>query len=255
MMKYYIENLYLEITRNCTLECAHCFKGKKQNINMPLNIIDKVFKDIDKIDFLLLCGGEVLLCDKELERVYFNIKTNNIKVNYISIITNATILNSNILKILKELSLISNLQIYISGDKFHFMELEKKKLVDIRNKNVRILKELLNAKCWDYQYNEEYKIDKVGNALLLTQKDIDEINSWKIKTNYKIKSEYETNLKRIRHASPFIVNNSIFRYIQVDACGNISPIYYSYNEEDNLAYGTLNNENSFIENIKLIKKD
>ena len=136
MEKYYIENLYLEITRNCTLQCKHCYKGERRPINMPLDIIDKVFNEVGEIEYLLLTGGEVLMCENELERVLFNIRNNGIKVNYISIITNGTVLNLNIIKILKELSLYTNLQIYISADKFHMMEIERAGLMEKRIRNV-----------------------------------------------------------------------------------------------------------------------
>lgn len=257
MEKYYIENLYLEITRNCTLQCKHCYKGERRPINMPLDIIDKVFNEVGEIEYLLLTGGEVLMCENELERVLFNIRNNGIKVNYISIITNGTVLNLNIIKILKELSLYTNLQIYISADKFHMMEIERAGLMEKRNRNVEILKSLFDAKEWSYEEKDDLAIDKIGNAETLTLEDLERVNNWGgHKTNYSFKSAEETKQHQSHYPTAFVTKfNGVFRYVQVDALGNLSPIYYPYTEEDNLAYGTLNNKLSFINNLKLIKKN
>ena len=223
---------------------------------MPINIINKVLENVSEIDVLLLTGGEIFLCPEQLKCVVDNIKNNHIKINYISIITNGTVLNSNIIQILKELSLLSNMQIYISSDKFHISEIENKGLLETRNKNVSLLKELFNAKEWYYYKGEEYGIDRVGNAETLTQDDLDNINNWgNVKTNYYLKDDYSTKVKRLQHPSPYIVDNNIFRFFYIDAKGNIAPVYYSYQEQDKLAYGSINNDLSFELNLKLIKRN
>ena len=39
-----VENLYLELTRMCTLECEHCLRGDRRNEYMSFETINNVFK-------------------------------------------------------------------------------------------------------------------------------------------------------------------------------------------------------------------
>ena len=56
-MNMHLENLFLEVTRNCTLECEHCLRGDRQRVNMDNSVLESVFKDVKKVDRLLLTGG------------------------------------------------------------------------------------------------------------------------------------------------------------------------------------------------------
>ena len=54
MERLNVKTLLLELTRNCNLECKHCFRGDSQNVYMNLNIIDYVFKNVCRINEFLL---------------------------------------------------------------------------------------------------------------------------------------------------------------------------------------------------------
>ena len=53
-----IDNLVVEITRKCQLKCAHCLKGDAQNVDMSVDVIDKLLESVVSIGTLLFTGGE-----------------------------------------------------------------------------------------------------------------------------------------------------------------------------------------------------
>ena len=63
-----IETLNLEITRRCTLECEHCFRGDSQNSNISEETLKNIFNNVKKIDRLVITGGEPLIAVNELEK-------------------------------------------------------------------------------------------------------------------------------------------------------------------------------------------
>lgn len=136
----YIEQLHLGITRNCTLECEHCLRGNRQHINMNPVILDKIFDSVKEIKSLLLTGGEPLIAIEVLEHLAEIIKTKDIKINKIYIVTNGTVLGPRIINVLKELNSFSKLDLKVSNDIFHQTELINKNLLDIRNENYEKLK-------------------------------------------------------------------------------------------------------------------
>ena len=56
--KIAIDNITVEITRKCQLQCAHCMKGDAQNVDMSRQIIDKLLESVCSIGTLLFTGGE-----------------------------------------------------------------------------------------------------------------------------------------------------------------------------------------------------
>ena len=98
-----IENLDLEITRRCTLNCEHCFRGDSQNINMSIESLVNIFSSVNKIETLLITGGEPFIAVNELEKMIELIVNNNVKIREIRIVSNGTVLSSRVLKIIKDL--------------------------------------------------------------------------------------------------------------------------------------------------------
>ena len=135
-----VQSLILELTRQCNLNCAHCFRGDSEKEYMPLDTIDKVFNDICRVNSFLLTGGEPLLAKKQLKRITEIIMKENINVGDIIIVTNGTVLSFDILGMLFQLSERANLELRISTDIFHDLELERQKLVETQEKNIELLK-------------------------------------------------------------------------------------------------------------------
>ncbi len=232
----FIENLYLEITRNCNLECEHCLRGDSKNEYMSSQTINNIFKDIKGIDRLLLTGGEPLLAINQIKEIISIIKTNNIKINSIMLITNGTILNENVIETLKELSSISVLHLRLSYDMFHFLELNRLKLFDIRVKNAIVFKELFNALDYasfdDTSFSNKKVIMPIGRALKLSSERLEEINNMS-DSKYSL-SEYcvEKNPWSSFNASYNLFNYVVDGTISIDVNSNVVAYSLPFDDED-----------------------
>ena len=248
-----IEQLHLEVTRNCTLECEHCLRGDRQRINMDPIILDNIFKDIKYVDQLLLTGGEPLIAIQALERLVEILNLKRVKINKILLITNGTVLSDRVLKVLYNLQKNSYLVLKLSTDIFHYLELEKKGLLDTRNKN---LEQLHKEKFYNFK---EYGPDEVrettflltnkGRTKNLTSERLQEINSM---TNSEYMIDVE-NYFDTGHPRTTLNEGTLEGNITVDVYGNIVSYGLSFEEEDNESYENRFNviEMQFEEAVKL----
>lgn len=230
----YVENLHLQLTRNCTLECEHCLRGDRENVDMSIKVFDEVFNDIKKVEFLLLTGGEPLLNIPVLERLVELLKSKAIRVNKIILITNGTVLNDRVLEILHELQTYSYLSLKLSTDIFHSLEIEKKGLSEIRDKNLKILS---SSKFYNFS---EYGKDKdspipvglinKGKARLLTSERLAEINELS-KQKFIINDKYDE-----QHPLTSIDGDIIDGNITINVYGYVVSYGLSFEEEDKEAY-------------------
>ena len=227
----HIEQLHLEVTRRCTLECEHCFRGDSQNINIKAETLKNVFSNVDKIDKLLITGGEPFLAINELEEMIDLIKKYNVKIEKINIVTNGTVLSS---KVLKSLSQISDLELSISFDIFHLLQLEKKNLKEKRDKNVEFLKENFNTKEFgdekrlkdESQYAKHQILQPIGRAKNLKIERLNEINSL-VLVKYIVYPVITWD-----HPTSKIDGNRIRGVTSIDVNGNIVSYSLSFEEED-----------------------
>ena len=252
MGKIGIEKLHLEVTRDCTLECMHCFRGNREHNYMDVSIIQKLLKNVDHINFLLLTGGEPLLAINQLEKVIEMIKTNGIKVDSISIITNGTVLSPRVIRTLKFFDSNSRLYLTVSKDKFHTMELENKGLSDVRDENVSFLKSLFGI--YEYLPNRlPNLIQKVGRAVNLTDEELREINySGDVQTKYVLGDEKDIEKSRSKYEKPIFDGRCIRGCLSIAVDGSIVPAYCSFNEEDEMCYVRYNRFKSYPEMVSSI---
>lgn len=191
--------MYLEITRKCTLECVHCMRGNRQNIDMSDEILDNALKDVTYIQELDLGGGEPLLAPRVIENIINKIRTYDIKVRKISFTTNGTVLTPRIVELIRELQEIAPLNVRLSHDKFHLLELYVKKLTDRVDKNNELFTEMLgyNPKDKDFAMDDGI-ISRIGKAKSLTQEELDAINKWIKPTYYHLSSESPNTLDVVK---------------------------------------------------------
>ena len=231
-----VSSLYLEITRSCTLHCEHCFRGESRNEVMSPETIVNIFKDIKEIDFLLISGGEPLTAIRQIRTIIEVVKMNKIKVGKINLVTNATVLNKNAASALKDLSTVGNLNLYLSYDAFHHIELEKLGLLRKRNENVLMLKEKFDAKDYiSYESTPSYNLYPIGNAFTLSDERLAEINE-KYNTQYivdrdpKFVHNYDCiNKVNADYDKDF---NTLYGVINVDVNGNVCASGQSFDIED-----------------------
>lgn len=111
-------HLGVELTQKCNLNCSHCFRGKARNINISRDIIEKVFEEVKYVGVLDLSGGEVFLGYEQLKMLLDVAKEKNVIINNCSMLTNGTIYDERIYKLLDEY-FGENYQVGISDDDFH----------------------------------------------------------------------------------------------------------------------------------------
>ena len=62
-----VQNLALELTRKCNLNCEHCARGCAENKEMADETIERVFEEIDGMVGLEFIGGESQI-ERELKQ-------------------------------------------------------------------------------------------------------------------------------------------------------------------------------------------
>lgn len=84
----YIESLVLEITRKCSCACSHCLRGDSQEMDMPFELIPKIFNGIESVENLTFSGGEPSLNIPFMEETLKYCKKNDIDIKSIYVVTN-----------------------------------------------------------------------------------------------------------------------------------------------------------------------
>lgn len=223
-----IQELHLEMTRNCTLCCEHCLRGDKQVVNISKETIDNVFNDVSMAYNLLLTGGEPLIAINELEYLVQVLKQRNVRIGKITLVTNGTIMSARVLRLLKEMCRMTYCKIDISSDIFHIEELKRLGFLELRNKNFEMFKNLFGSEQYGKYYEKKTSyLSCVGRAELLSQERLAELNS-------QIEGEYivSPGLRTMGQPNNFIQNNCVYGYVPVDVYGNIVSYGQSFIEED-----------------------
>ncbi len=226
-----IENLFLELTRMCTIECEHCLRGDRRDEYMSLETVNNCFKNVSEINVLLLTGGEPLLAINQIKEIIKIIKENNIKVNKINLVTNGTVLNEDILSTLKELSCMTYLDIRMSYDIFHYLEFRRLGLLEKRNQIAQILNKELHAIDFNSYKGSIYRrsdlIYPIGKAANLSKQRLDEINMMG-NTNYVFET-YPVSTYNFDYDNE---NDTLVGSVSVDVNGDIVSFPSPFDKED-----------------------
>ena len=250
MAKYRVDRLLLEVTRLCNLDCKHCFRGEAENVFMSFETIANVLKDISEIEHLTLSGGEPFLAMNQLNAIAEYIKRNGIMVGDISIVTNATVLNADIIRVLEKLQgVCKTFNIRVSDDKFHRMALDRKGLTNRRFVNYELLHKLFGATLYGSPRRDRVPsiIECVGRARLLTQDDMDEVNSYgDFDTFYTLSNSalWDGADLAVKYDIPSYRGfHSIAGLLNINAFGYLTDTYASYKDADshNIEECNLNN--------------
>lgn len=230
-----IDNLYLEITRNCSFECEHCLRGNKENKNMSLATLENILKDIKHIKRLLLSGGEPLINIKLLEELPELIKKYNITIEEIGIITNGTIMSPRHLIALDSLSkCCDRFSFFLSNDLFHRLEGHRLGLEDIIVRNYDTYNKRYSLEKYPRQKERYCNISLAykGKAKELTEQRIKEITKGKYIHYYFEDIPFDQSIA--------CEGNIVHGKVCIDVNGNLVDYSMSYDEEDELADNGLN---------------
>ena len=250
MKRLNVRTLLLELTRECNLSCKHCFRGDSENTYMNPDLLNKVFKNTARINSLLLTGGEPFLAIEQLRRLRDIIMSDRTNISEIIIVTNGTVLTEEIIQILNDFSTRANLEIRVSTDAFHELELEKNNLKQKKEENIKKLIEKFNVNL-DLPHEKVYIVDKVGRATNLTQEDLDYINSIDKRVKYVFGSDKRLEEYRKSYPLPVVLDDDyiVDGTLNIDVYGNIIPTYYSYEAEDNNRYSNIRGNKTLLKAI------
>lgn len=87
-MKYCLDQLCIEVTRKCNMSCAHCLRGKAQNLDVNTLYIDKLLQHVQYINTIVFTGGEPSLNVPAIEYTLQKCKELEISVGSFYIVTN-----------------------------------------------------------------------------------------------------------------------------------------------------------------------
>lgn len=237
-----IDRLYLELTRNCTLECEHCLRGNKEKKDMDVLTLENSLKDIEVINTLLLTGGEPLLNIEILKALPRIIEKYNIQVNNISIITNGTVESIEHIRALKKISESCNsFDLVLSSDLFHRLEWNRLKLNDVVENNFKIYQQFFSMrKFLDNDSFHSIVLLSSGRAKSLSEDRLKELEK-KYYIKYKFSSEAEEYLIQRN-------GDNIYGKLYINVYGNVTPYNVSFSDEDDCYNSNQNvNDKSLIE--------
>ena len=120
-----INELFINFTRDCNLNCSYCFEKYKYKNYMSNDVIDcliKFIEDNKEMKYFELFGGEPYLALKQINRFVDGLETIYQKTKrefHIAVITNGTIYNDEIKKLVKKIQKHFNFYYIVSldGDK------------------------------------------------------------------------------------------------------------------------------------------
>ncbi len=228
-----IEQLHLCVTRNCTLCCEHCLRGDRAIVNMDNETIDYVFADVKKVKTLLITGGEPLIAVQALEHLIEVLINKGISVTEIRLITNGTIYSERIHNILDRFSNIASLNLKVSANIFHLLELRRLGLEELRNKNCEILKRCFQAEEYAVDGESKYKegLSYMGRAVNLTKERLEEIHKISKTRFFLEKGFYDCQ----PHTEYSEEEDKISGAITVDVYGRLTNYGLSFALEDEFA--------------------
>jgi uncharacterized Fe-S cluster-containing radical SAM superfamily protein len=128
---FYFQDLVIEVTRRCNLECAHCLRGDAQDVDINHLHLMKMFSKTKRIDTLTITGGEPSIAVKEIENLIFALRFFSVSVGNFYIATNGVdVTDEFILAIVKLYNYCDDNEVSkvaVSNDQFHY-NMEARKL-------------------------------------------------------------------------------------------------------------------------------
>jgi hypothetical protein len=96
-MKLDINNVIIEITRKCNMECEHCLRGKSQNKEIYDYDIETFFSKVGYISCLTISGGEPSIAPHKINTIVDMAKKYKVGIGNFYIATNAKVVTNDFL--------------------------------------------------------------------------------------------------------------------------------------------------------------
>jgi hypothetical protein len=84
-----VDDLFIEVTRRCNMQCPHCLRGEAENLEISEKNVDRLFSKISRIGTLTITGGEPSLVPEKIEMIVRLAKRNGVSIGNFSCVTNA----------------------------------------------------------------------------------------------------------------------------------------------------------------------
>ena len=120
---YHVEELVIEVGRQCNMRCPHCLRGEPQNLAIDTSYIQKLLSSVSSISTLVLTGGEPFLYPSKIRFIVNEIIKRKISIDNFFIATNGTVKSFDVIDSLLKLYNICNetdlCGLKISTDSYH----------------------------------------------------------------------------------------------------------------------------------------
>lgn len=88
----YVENLIIEVTRMCNLECGHCMRGEREPRILDIKHLENLLPEIHCIGSITLTGGEPALVVHTLIEIRNCLVKHRVEVQNFYLVTNGTMI-------------------------------------------------------------------------------------------------------------------------------------------------------------------
>ena len=90
-MKVQVNSFVVEVGRMCTRQCAHCLRGKMEDVTIDVDDVKYVLDQISYIGNITFTGGEPTLYSKQIAEIVDYIVDNHIEVGSFYVASNGEI--------------------------------------------------------------------------------------------------------------------------------------------------------------------
>lgn len=226
MSKLYIQNLGLIITDRCNLECKHCLRGGSFCKDMSDEVITSTLGQVDLIDTLCICGGEITLALPTLKGILTYVVDNRIPLECVSATINGTIYSDELLRLFgyidEYISTLNgkreNVIFGISKDVFHDDEILRLGMKEQFEEN---LKKYIQSPYFYGFRGIDRKLFREGRAVNLDDSITVPLRPYPVVYSYLKKN-------RICAVGPLITINTDGTVTECDASYENQDIFYNY---------------------------
>jgi hypothetical protein len=175
-----INELYVELTRNCNLHCAHCFYGEAQNAVMNEKTLQQVFQEFKHVDCLVAGGGEPFLNFAGIKQIAGKIIREKINVDTFFIATNGCVENidgDEVIRLLSELQRFNKTELILklSNTPYHCKARSEKENVIYQSFKSKLEENKISF----FEFFEDEEFINEGNAkankIIATEKQFEVI--------------------------------------------------------------------------------
>lgn len=261
MSKIYVENLAMIVTDRCNLDCAHCLRGCKRNVDMSDDVIEATLEQTRSIGNLAVNGGEPTLVIEKIEKIINYIIEKHIKLREFTITINGTIYSEKLLELLGVINDYIgekgiNSLLAISLDKYHIAAVEKLGIMEQFSESLRKYVESKHFYGWR---DTDKKLFREGSAVNLDINDTVPIRPMKpVITYMNVDNHRKFDLERgVFCVGPVVAISPTGIITECDASIEHQETIYNYGNvlEESIKESTLKRDYTLVMKPRKFRKE